>query len=308
MSKLALHLSGGGLKGIGQIGALRALKDEGYYQYSLISGISIGAVLLVPIAMEQLKPAYEKLIRSDIHTFQKPAAFNTKGKPTFFSKIRYLFNRNSLGKQTGQLKKTISEFVTPGMFADFKKKDIMGIVGAIPNRKRVNGRFIEYFDISTLSYEDYLTVVCASAAMPGFTEPVYFRDEIYTDGGLVDHIGTVPALEMAREKQIKPDVSISIYTRPGLEQWNIDDLGYNAKSLTDVLVRSFAIAGYEVSSNDEKLGDKYCKANKIKQLKIYLPLILNSPYDGDYQRKLKLYRAGYTEGLLASNKLKRKIK
>lgn len=304
---LALHFSGGGLKGIGQLGAVQGLEKAGYNKYALLSGISIGSVILVPVAMGLSAEAAERLMEADIHTFQSPAAFKKNGKPTFFSKMRYLFNRNSLGKQTDRLKKTVSSFVTPGMFRDFCRSGAMGVVGAIPNRRRSKGRFIEYFDLAGLSYSDYLQIVCASSAMPGFTEPVPFRDELYTDGGLVDHIGTVPALEMAREKGIVPKASVPVYTRPALDSWDMDEPGYRAKSLTDVLIRSFAIAGYEVSSNDERLGDQYCRANGIHQVKVHLPPILKNAYDGDPGRKARLFRAGLGAGEKAAGALRAQV-
>ncbi len=93
--KIALVLSGGGAKGAFQVGAERYAREVKGYRWSVISGVSIGALNGAYLAMEQydrLREVWQTITTEQV--FGRPRTWNiiariVRGLPSFFDTARF---------------------------------------------------------------------------------------------------------------------------------------------------------------------------------------------------------------------------
>jgi len=160
--KLGLTLGGGGARGFAHIGVyeiLRARKAKIDY----ISGCSMGAVIGAGIAQGKT-PAELLEIAQDF----------TKHHPGGLTDIR-LNNGSIFGgeKVLKSLKKLIPE--------DLEFEDLQ-----IP--LSVNAVDLETGEQIVFNSGNVLKAVLASSALPGIYPPVYYKDRLFVDGGIVNSI------------------------------------------------------------------------------------------------------------------------
>lgn len=284
-----LNLSGGGTK-IGAIfGAAETVILNKGYKPDIVSGISAGAILTVPIALGKFDELREIVTNFDLKTFFSNPPVNKKGKITFRALLN-IFRKTYLGRQDNLLKR-LSELVTEENFQDYKKGSypicIIGTVDLATGKKFV-------YNCKELLYEEYLKLVLASASIPVFTPYVSFRlpytnyhpNELFlVDGGVRNHI-------LSNEVILnypKINTCISIYSRAKDYRINKD---YSPKNILDVLNRTIDIMNIQISKADEKLEKELCKNLQINLYQIFIPSVMKSVYDTD---KVRLARS-YTEG------------
>lgn len=277
-----LGLSGGATKIAGLTGAAFELIENFNFKPDIISGVSSGSILTLPIALgkwNELEQAVKNLKMSD---FFDIAPVNKKGKFRLIALWRIIIGKTSLGSQLN-LVKTLEELISEEDFIEYQHGDYPKIyIGTVDFK--TGGR--HYFNIkdTLYSYKDYLKIVLASTSAPIFTAEVKMQDMILFDGGVRDHIATpwVIGCENVTE-------TVSIYSRP--ENY-VTDLKWKAENVLNVLERYVEITNIEISKSDEALEDLICEKKNIKQTKIFLPRILKSTYDVNKERLAVLYNAG----------------
>lgn len=282
-----LGISGGSTKIAGLTGAALEVIKTYKYQPDIISGISAGSILALPIVLgkwDMLEKAVKNLKLSD---FFDIAPVNSKGKFTFKAIWRLIIGKSSLGRQKNLINK-LKEFVSEVEYTQYQHSENMPTIYIGTVDFKTGSRY--YFNLKDVkyTYEMYLKIVLASSSIPIFIEEVDMNidnKQVYLfDGGVRDHIGTPWILQNV--KGITE--TISIYARP--EDYKIEE--WRPSNVLSVLERYVDIVNVETSKSDEMLEDLLCEAKKIKQTKIFLPQVLTSLYDTDNVRLSILFNRG----------------
>jgi NTE family protein len=177
MKKTGLVLSGGGVRGIAHIGAIKALEEYGIFP-NLVSGSSagsvVGALYCAGYTPEEMMNFFKVIPLFHINRF----AFN---KPGFID--------------TDNFYADFSKYFENDSFAGLKKKLFVSTVDLI------NGE-LKVFDQGEL-----IRPLLASSAFPGLFSPVKINELLYADGGILDNFPTAPIKEEC-------DWLIGIYASP----------------------------------------------------------------------------------------------
>lgn len=273
MSK-ALFISGGGTK-IPFLGAVTSsmMKDHGV-KVDHIVGVSAGAILSLPLAMGMFDEVEEFTVQ------QKQSDIFVYPPNTIAGKINSLWNIMS-GEthmfDDSRLRETIQSVIT---LEDFKRYRYT---------KSAPDAHIMCVDIETgeeiivnlkkQKYEDAISYVMASAAIPMYVSEKTIGGRHLYDGGLRSHIASLRFLKM------HPEVKkcISVYSRSedlSDYRWEMPKKKWFSFRALKVLSRVIEIMNIEISKSDEYLTDNYCEQNGIKQIKIFAPFKLsNNPYE-----------------------------
>lgn len=275
-----LGISGGSTKIAGLTGAAFQLLEANNYQPDIISGISAGSILTLPILFKKWDMLKTTVTNLKLTDFFNIPPVNENGKFTLRAILRVIFGKQSLGSER-KLMCTVKKFISQSEFETYKTSN-MPIVYIGTVDFATGGR--KYFNLKEVSYDTYLHVVLASASIPIFCESVDLENMHLFDGGVRDHIATPWIIQNV--KGITE--SVSIYSRP--EDYNIG--AWCPDNVLHALERYVEITNVEVSKSDEMLEDLLCEKYNIKQTKIFLPQILQSLYDVDRVRLTQLYDAG----------------
>lgn len=284
-----LGISGGGTKIGGLFGAAEVLLMEKNYSPDIISGISAGAILAVPLALRKFDAVRQMVLSIQLDDFFSQCPVTKKTRLTLRAYWNFLWGKPYLGKQEN-LAKTIARVVTHTDFEEYKAGSypdcIVGTVDFIGGGRK-------YFRLKDLSYEEYLLVVNASASLPVFTSGIRYHGMYLYDGGVRDHISTPWILE----KIDGITQTISIYSRP--EDYQVLPSEFSDRNLLKILERYTDITNTEVSKNDEWIEDRLCTEKQIQQTKIFLPRIMDSVYDVDREHLRLMYNAGRQAAMTA---------
>jgi len=271
-----LGLSGGSTKGIGTLGICEELSKKGV-KWDLIVGVSVGAILAVPIAMEYYSKPVTVFKTLDLDDMFKVNPVKKNGKFSLKGLFYLLKNKLAIGDMSN-VKKLVSSIITEEVFNQYKEGDYAECISVSVDL--VTGKR-HYVRAKESTYEEYLNGLLASASIPIFTLPVIYNNKVLFDGGVRDHVANHLFLENATE-------CWTIFTRPEYPRLN----KWKPKSIVDILQRTIDIMNIEISKNDEKEINRICKEKNITNHKLYLPTILNSLYDTDNDRLNELYEAG----------------
>lgn len=305
-----LGISGGGTKIAGLFGAAETIIFDKNYRPEIISGISAGAILAVPLAMSMHHPDIRQKIKEKVLNLQQGDFFNRPpvNEDGSIRKInalvKVIFGAQSLGEQEN-LKKTISEIIGRQEFGRYvnDSKYPVCIVGTVDFY--TGKRF--YFNLKKVGYEHFLEFVNASGSIPIFTPGYATSDQLFDfenetsryphhllfDGGVRDHSPTAKILESA-EYRNKIKENVTIFSRPAKadEILNPDDFQGN-KDIVKILARYVDITNAEVSKNDEEREAELANILKLAfHRTIYLPRVLRDVYDINPQKLRELYNAG----------------
>ncbi len=245
MKKIGIVLSGGAVRGLAHIGALKALQEKGI-KPSVVSGVSAGAIVGAFYCSGYTPEEMEKIaLETNFLQYVKPAM----PKKSFF----YL----------NHFEKFLDKYL--------KKENIEDL--EIPFyicATNLNKGKPEYFNSGNLK-----KLVKASSSIPILFEPVKIGNYSYVDGGImnnlpvepikdkVDYIIGIDVNPLETEKDFNNIVSISIRTlflafRANIEpRKNLCDLFIQPKNLSDVGLYSIWKAeeaikkGYETVKNME---------------------------------------------------------
>ncbi|HEY9007122.1 MAG TPA: patatin-like phospholipase family protein [Ohtaekwangia sp.] len=293
--KKHLGISGGGTKIAGLFGAAEVLLKEKGYKPDVISGISAGAILAVPLALGKFDKVKELVLNLTLDTFfsQKPVKEN--GSFTLGSIWRAITGKPYLGRQ-GNLEKMVQSVVSESEFLDYQNDPgkAVCIVGAVDfitgGRKYIN------LKDKAVSYAEFPRLVNASSSIPIFTNGIQTSiggDLVYLfDGGVRDHIATAFVLGESEFKD-QFDESVSIFSRP--EDFKVLSEEFDDKNVISILSRYVDITNVEISKNDEFQIDDICQRKGIRSTKLFLPRVMKSTYDTDHGRLKEIYDKGAQE-------------
>ena len=161
---VGLVLSGGGLRGIGHLGAIKALEEHGYYP-STISGCSMGAIIGAYYAAGYSVEAMLRIVEEN-NVF-----------PTTSFRLR-----TSGFVDNGFLSRMIKKHIPQNSFESLK----MPLHVAATN---VQSGTVDYFHSGTL--DDALV---ASASVPVMFPPAKRNGALYYDGGILDNLPVSPLI------------------------------------------------------------------------------------------------------------------
>lgn len=279
-----LGISGGGTKIVGLYGITKTLLRDQNYKPEVISGVSAGAVLALPLALGKFNELDEILFNLEIKDFFKRPPVTKRGRISLYAIKNIITGKHYVGDQSNLIR-SLKKMVTEEEYNFWKdarpskaNPEIYVVFVDFRSGERI------YQKLRQLRYKEALYAIQASASIPVFTEGVNYN----YDGGVRDHIPTARILEMY--PSIKE--TVSVYSRP--KNYRMFD-EFDPKHVGDTLIRTIDIMNIEISKSDEREEDLICIARKIKQRKYYLPKVLTSVYDVDPVRLKKLYEMGVAQ-------------
>lgn len=274
-----LSFSGASTKIVGEYTSSHYLITEMKYKPDVITGISAGALLCVPIALgkwSQLKPLIDTF---NLKTIFDKMPVRSNGKIHPIAVWRVVKGAKGLGTM-GNLEKVLRKLISPKEFNQYQKNDQFAtciiMTYDIKKCRRV------YVNLKECTYNDYIKFTLASASIPVMAEPICIHGMQLVDGGLVNHNIGAWAMENLSIKN-----AISIYSKPEHGS-KIEEK--EAKNLIEVIERVLAVTLRETFENDELQEKEIANRDKINWKAIYLPSSLKSTYDTNRQRLNKLQR------------------
>ncbi|MFO0357266.1 MAG: patatin-like phospholipase family protein [Sphingobacteriaceae bacterium] len=158
MKKIGIALSGGGARGLGHIGVLKALEEKGI-KPSIISGTSAGAMFGAFYAAGY---SLDKIIK-------------ISKKTNFFSLKNILFGKSGFLNMNA-FEELIEEHIPGNSFESLKLPLYVATTDII------KGETV-YFSSGVLS-----KAVMASSCIPMVYEPIKYNETYYLDGGLMNNL------------------------------------------------------------------------------------------------------------------------
>ncbi|QRM89369.1 patatin [Lacinutrix sp. WUR7] len=174
---IGLVLSGGGVRGVAHIGAIKALEEAGIYP-THISGTSAGAIVgglyAAGLSWQEILHFFKTIpiFRTNKFTFKKPGFIDTE-------KLAEEFNSCFPEDDFNSLKKAL--FVT--------------------------ATNIETGKIKVFNSGELIKPILASASFPGVFTPVTIEKSHYIDGGVLNNFPTEPLKELC-------ETIIGVYVNP----------------------------------------------------------------------------------------------
>ena len=297
-----LGISGGGTKIAGLFGVAESIIYDRGYQPDVISGISAGAVLSVPLALEKREQLKKLVLDFDLNTFFSVSPVKKNGKIKVWNAVKKIIaGKHYLGEQNN-LETILSQVVTPEDFNNYKENDAFAtcIVGTVDFY--TGKRF--YINLKTVDYDNFLKFVNASASIPIFTPGIsfsgpiedfegnvsHFNKALLFDGGVRDHSPSHKILA-SMHKDFQVTETCTIFSRPDELTEIIDPKIFKGDNLLRILNRYVEITNAEVSKNDEWQEQKIIAEKGILDHgTFYLPRIMNSVYDVNKKRLKELYK------------------
>jgi predicted acylesterase/phospholipase RssA len=291
-----LGISGGGTKIAGLFGVAETLMIEKNFKPDVISGISAGAILSLPLALGKFNEVRKLVLNFKLDDFFSKPPVQANGKFTLGALWRVVTGAPYLGKQ-GNLEKKLKAIISEEEFLAYQQDDskptcIVGTVDFITGSRK-------FFNLKKVSYEEFPKVVNASSSLPIFTNGIKLtvdNNQTYLyDGGVRDHIATLWILE-DEDSEFKGKITetVNVYSRP--EDFKVLSEDFDDKNVISILSRYVDITNVEISKTDEVLINAYCDANNIRRTNLYLDRVMNSVYDTDPERLKRIYNVGIKEG------------
>ncbi len=202
MKKFGLALTGGGAKGAFQQGVLEVLRDAQLLdRFSVISGVSIGALHAFSVASHQLDQS-----RIVWETVDKAEAFGTdksllkKFRNNEFDVLNHgLFPTERLETHLDEMlvaSKLDGRAVYIGAVRMGPENTTFGGIIAHNLKSIMHGRLpVEYIPLHTLSTPVIRKTLMASTAIPVVFKPVRMGDGLYVDGGIYDNTPLKPLIQ-----------------------------------------------------------------------------------------------------------------
>ena len=298
-----LGISGGGTKIAGLFGVAESIIYDRGYIPDIISGISAGAILALPLALGKREEIKKQVLNISMDDFFEVSPIKNNGKIKIGNAIKKIIcGRHYLGDQKN-LEITLAKTVSRAEFEAYKldTNKAICIVGSVDFY--TGKRF--YINLKTVSYEHFLKFVNASASIPIFTPGITMDGPIYDfegetidfpklllfDGGVRDHSPTNKILS-SNKPEFQVTETTSIFSRPDDIRDVLNPKNFMPRSLLSILERFTEITNAEVSKNDEAQEQSTIKEKGIEDHgTFYLPRIMQGVYDVDKQRLMQLYEA-----------------
>ena len=197
--KKALVLSGGGTKGVYQVGAIEALRETGNYHFDIITGTSVGALnaaMLVQGDFEQMVEMYENLEPEQIINGYFPQDMSLAGLIRDRKKVMPVLSDyfKNEGLDISPFLDMVDYYYAPDRF--FASKIDFGCIAATKHGHK------PFYITKAMMREkgrDYL--IASAAAYPAF--PLKNIDGVeYVDGGYVDNSPIDFALRLGADEVV----------------------------------------------------------------------------------------------------------
>lgn len=188
---LGLCLSGGGIRGIAHVGAIKALEEE-KVKFNYVSGTSSGSIIATLYAcgfttdeMYEIFTKYAKSIRyidfENIKRFFKNI-FTGKGIRidglNSGTKIKKIVNEVCMQKGISNIKQIKMPILIPAV--DIYTDELCVFSNNINKNIKSKIRYINDIDIGT--------AVQASCSYPGIFSPCQFNNKLFVDGGITENL------------------------------------------------------------------------------------------------------------------------
>ena len=182
-----LNISGGATKIPGLFGGAKAILEND--KPDLITGISSGAILAVPLALGLFADIEKVVLNLSMNDMFVVNPYTKNNKISITGLWRILRGKPSVG--TSNIIHTLKKLITPEIFDIYKYGEFPDVeIGVVDF---VTGEML-YYKIKDLNYTDYLSLTLASSSIPIIHAPVYVKDKILYDGGVREHIASLHTL------------------------------------------------------------------------------------------------------------------
>ncbi|HET7844021.1 MAG TPA: patatin-like phospholipase family protein, partial [Xanthomonadales bacterium] len=218
---MSLVLSGGGARGFAHIGVIKALREAGI-EIDAVGGTSIGAIIGAGIACDW---PTEELVAEFHRSFVATNPLSDRTFP-FVSMVS--------GRKVSRLLREA-----------FGEREIEDLV-------------LPYFCISSNLTDGRMAVhrsgpvwqwLRASVAIPGVLAPVFYRGQVYVDGGVINNLPVETMRESQRGEVIAVDIGgdHAVKVPPGVEEFDLPPLwkmvvqwytGHRRPSIVEILLRA----------------------------------------------------------------------
>ncbi len=267
MKSLNLVFSGGGIKGVAHIGALKYI-EENNYKISGVSGCSSGSIMAVLVALGYNSDQIYNLIKYYMRIVNKNK-FRLSVQTMFtFNKKMGLNNGNIIENIMNNILKEknvtyLSELTVPIYIPTV---DInTGKIIYFTNQKTYKRRFDN--DIEYIYDGKIAQIVRASCSYPGIFIPKKYDKYLLIDGGIRENTPVTPLLKLNNEE------TLAIIFN--------DNKKVKVENIFDVITQSFDILTHDNNYESAKLADKILEIelNNVKLLEISkLEYVYNEGY------------------------------
>jgi hypothetical protein len=283
-----LNLSGAATKIAGLAGAAYYVFNDYGYRPNIITGISSGAILTVPIAMRKWDVLNEMVKTFTLDDIFDLPPVNEKNNVRFSAYVRAAIGKSSFGTQNN-LPKTLSKVITEEDWYRYQFGDYPECyIGSVDFKS--GSRYIVNLKNKGISYCDYLTLVNASASIPLAVEPVRYKDMLLYDGSTRNHI--LSGWFLRNFENVEEN--ISIYSRPK-DYYGLLDPTWDDKNLISVFERYTDISLIEISKRDEREERYLTEKKNLDTKQIFIPSVIKDLYDTDPDKLSMLYDVAYKE-------------
>lgn len=243
--KVALVLGGGGARGYVHLGVAQMLRDAGL-EPDMIVGTSMGAVIGAAIAnranLDGMVKVLKRLNVNDILKISQESRRELE-KVIGRSLVREMGVRKGGSDETGKTPVKLAR-----LFTFFKLMTKNSSIEDLPINYAAVATDLEKGSEYVIKEGKVYLATAASSAIPGFIPPVKLKDRLLVDGGVVDILPILPAIDMGAENVLALDVSE-----------NLDrDLDQSPLSLfyRTLTIRKKELTNTKISIAREKIGDR----------------------------------------------------
>ncbi len=249
--------------------------------YEVITGISAGSIIALLIAIKDYDILENAIMNTTEDDFFEVKPTKDNGKISLKAVFRVISGKQSLGKYS--LDKLLKKYYTPEQHERMKNSGKIVKIGAV----NLNLVRIEYCDITKVDYETAIKWVVASSSIPIATETVKIGEYYYIDGGSLEHVGGIAALE-AGSKSL--DV---IFSRPEKIELTESDVEWTPKSVLGVMLRTITVMSRNTTIENESEIKLACFQKNIPLNIYYTPFALTTSL---YKMDKDLSRAWFELG------------
>lgn len=287
---LGLALSGGGARGIAQIGVLKALEDKGV-PVDYIVGTSMGAII-GGLYSAGYSPDYLETLVKNLSWDELTALQESTPRKDLFLEQKRVRDRASLTLQFDGLKLVIPKSLSAAQKLT-ETLDKLALSAPYHNGKNFDDLPVSFRAIATnlvtgrrevLSKGSLSAALRASAAVPLLFLPVDIDGKQLIDGGLVSNIG----VDVLNEQS--PDVSVAVNTLGVL---------YQQKSDVDL---PWKVADQIMSIMMQEQNEK-----QLRKAQVVIKPNIGNRESGNFKNLSPLILAGYQAGLELADSLLRLI-
>lgn len=259
----------------------------------IVAGNSSGALVAAVLAVKGVSFMYDSAMTVDLQKAHKHKAFNSEGKLSLWSILRFVFGFSPVNQNIKPILKKLISYADFLAYLDSDDKTKCFILTA-----DIDDVIPTLWDISKLDYETFLNVLEASCRMQGMCEPVLLPDHngelcAHWDGGQFDHIPT------GIFTRVKPSEVVAFYTRD--ENYNLPSKQMIKKGSFAKVMRMIEIDNQEKSKNDQFKIKELCKDRDITLHEVFIPRVLEHFYDNDKDRQFEQIEEGREAALKTFN-------